>query len=169
VGVLLRGGLEGTLPLQCSLDLDRRYGRMLLYDAMRDYHHRSAVEKVEHPILDSIRLGPQFVDAVTKVVRSWPAEHVTLIREELQTCPTLYLSLDGHSDGKDRHKGPAREGNALLQGLVLCGRCGLRMMVRYSVRKGHQISNYVCARRGIESAGPMCQCIAGLAVDGAVG
>ena len=79
------------------------------------------------------------------------------------------LRDNGHGDGKDRHKGPAREGNALLQGLVLCGRCGLRMTVRYSVRKGHQISNYVCARRGIESAGPMCQCIAGLAVDGAVG
>ena len=79
------------------------------------------------------------------------------------------LRENGHSDGRDRHKGPAREGSALLQGLVLCGRCGLRMTVRYSVRKGHQISNYVCARRGIESAGPMCQCIAGLAVDGAVG
>jgi hypothetical protein len=65
VGVLLRGGFESMLPLQRSLDLDRRYDRVLLYDAMRDNHHRSAVEKVEHPILDSIRLCPQFVDAVT--------------------------------------------------------------------------------------------------------
>jgi hypothetical protein len=41
---LLRGGLESMLPLQRSLDLDRRYGGVLLCDAMRDDHHRSAAE-----------------------------------------------------------------------------------------------------------------------------
>src|SRR5487761_1283206 len=31
----------------------------------------------------------------------------------------------------ERHRGPAREGTALLQGLVICGVCGERMSVRY--------------------------------------
>ena len=31
--------------------------------------------------------------------------------------------------GQDRRKSPAREGPALLQGLILCGRCGQRMTV----------------------------------------
>ena len=44
MGALLRSGLESMLPLQRSLDLDRRYDRVLLYDSMRDDHDRSAVE-----------------------------------------------------------------------------------------------------------------------------
>jgi hypothetical protein len=32
--------------------------------------------------------------------------------------------------GADRRRGPPREGPALLQGLVVCGRCGNRMTVR---------------------------------------
>src|SRR5271169_2251316 len=33
--------------------------------------------------------------------------------------------------GTDRRHGPAREGPALLQGLVICGKCGNRMTIRY--------------------------------------
>ena len=87
--------------------------------------------------------------------------------EEYKTNQAKLLE-NGHSEGRDS-PGPAREGSALLQGLVLCGRCGLRMTVRYRVLKGHHISNYVCARRGIETAGPICQFIVGVGVDEAVG
>lgn len=51
--------------------------------------------------------------------------------------------------------GAPREGEALLQGLVLCGRCGRRMSVAYGRRSG--IVRYVCARGRKESGTPMCQ------------
>jgi hypothetical protein len=70
--------------------------------------------------------------------------------------------------GEDRRKSPPREGNALLQGLVLCGVCGLRMTVRYHIQRGHPIPEYVCQRRGIETAQPFCQRLPGEKIDDVV-
>jgi DNA invertase Pin-like site-specific DNA recombinase len=64
---------------------------------------------------------------------------------------------------------PPREGPALLQGLLLCGRCGERMTVRYHQRGGRRIvPDYVCQRAGIAHAQPPCQRIPGAALDRAV-
>jgi hypothetical protein len=41
-----------------------------------------------------------------------------------------WLHESAQAIGRDRRKSPAREGPALLQGLILCGRCGERMTVR---------------------------------------
>ena len=41
--------------------------------------------------------------------------------------------------GSDRRRSPPREGPALLQDLVVCGRCGLRMTVRYNMHRGVQV------------------------------
>jgi hypothetical protein len=41
--------------------------------------------------------------------------------------------------------GAAREGGALLQGLIRCGRCGRMMQVGYSGNKGN-CPRYVCGR-----------------------
>jgi len=71
--------------------------------------------------------------------------------------------------GEDRRKSPPREGPALLQGLLLCGRCGKRMTVRYHSRHGQLVPDYVCQREGIEHAEPICQHIPGAAIDEAAG
>jgi DNA invertase Pin-like site-specific DNA recombinase/DNA-binding transcriptional regulator YiaG len=64
---------------------------------------------------------------------------------------------------------PPREGTALLQGLVVCGRCGRRMSVHYCKQKRRTYSRYVC-RQGIYTQGrTSCQSIAGADVDAAVG
>jgi hypothetical protein len=79
---------------------------------------------------------------------------------------TLRSNAAGY--GTDRRRSPPREGTALLQGIILCGRCGERMTVRYSVRSGHPSPDYVCQKQGIESAKPPCQRIPGTAADTAV-
>jgi DNA invertase Pin-like site-specific DNA recombinase len=71
--------------------------------------------------------------------------------------------------GEDRRKSPPREGPALLQGLLICGRCGKRMTVRYHSRRGQLFPDYVCQREGIEHAEPVCQHIPGAGIDEAVG
>jgi hypothetical protein len=64
---------------------------------------------------------------------------------------------------------PPREGPALLQGLILCGRCGERMTVRYHQRGGRRIvPDYVWQRAGIAHAQPPCQRLPGAALDRAV-
>ncbi len=71
--------------------------------------------------------------------------------------------------GADRRAGPAREGPALLQGLVVCGACGERMTVRYVQRIGGLVPIYLCQRRGIERGEPVCQSVPGAGIDKAVG
>jgi len=71
--------------------------------------------------------------------------------------------------GSDRRRSPPREGPALLQGLAICGVCGLRMTVRYHAAHGRLIPEYMCQREGIEHARRSCQYIHGEALDGAIG
>ncbi len=78
------------------------------------------------------------------------------------------LHASAQSIGADRRRSAPREGVALLQGLVICGRCGRRMTVRYIVSHGHPEPLYRCQRRGIQRAEPVCQSLPGAAIDRAV-
>ena len=70
---------------------------------------------------------------------------------------------------EERRAGPAREGPALLQGLVVCGKCGKRMTVSYHTRcNGEPLPDYHCSREGIATGTPPCQTICGAGVDQAV-
>jgi DNA invertase Pin-like site-specific DNA recombinase len=71
--------------------------------------------------------------------------------------------------GTDRHHGPPREGPALLQGLAVCGRCGIRMSVRYYMSHAELVPEYRCQRDGIKYGRPLCQRIVGRALDQAIG
>src|SRR5712691_9156670 len=73
--------------------------------------------------------------------------------------------------GEDRRHGPPREGPALLQGLVICGRCGNRMTLRYYQRKhGTRLyPEYLCQKEQIEQAGNrLCQQVLGAGLDAAI-
>ena len=71
--------------------------------------------------------------------------------------------------GFERNAGPAREGPALLQGKAICGLCGCRMNIHYSIRKNGMIPNYVCVGRGRLFGDPLCQSILGTGLDDAIG
>ncbi len=59
--------------------------------------------------------------------------------------------------------GAVRSGPSLLAGLVVCGRCGHRMTVRYSgVVTRH---NYLCGRVATDYGGAWCQHLAGPCLD----
>jgi hypothetical protein len=66
----------------------------------------------------------------------------------------------------EEHRGAAREGAALLQGIVLCGRCGRRISIRYQP-DGHTPC-YECNQLHKQHAGPSCQSLRGDAIDAAV-
>jgi DNA invertase Pin-like site-specific DNA recombinase len=76
--------------------------------------------------------------------------------------------LDNHA-GHGNPSGPPREGPALLQGLVVCGKCGRPMAVRYHHRAGRLTPDYVCQRRCIDHAETVCTTIQGGGIDEAVG
>jgi len=62
-------------------------------------------------------------------------------------------------------RGAPREGRALLQGLVVCGRCGRRMAVSH----GSRYHRYECRRAQIDYAAPQCQAFPVAYLDRAVG
>jgi DNA invertase Pin-like site-specific DNA recombinase len=63
--------------------------------------------------------------------------------------------------------GAPRKGNALLQGIVSCGRCARRMCLRYSGPHG-DYPVYVCAADSSAEGRPRCQEVRALAVDAEV-
>ncbi len=86
-----------------------------------------------------------------------------------------YITWDQHQAHLERLKanreaaggmGIARDGSALLPGLVTCGRCGKRMSVSYEGRGERH--TYVCAYRQAQYGEERCQSIAGGVVDALV-
>jgi DNA invertase Pin-like site-specific DNA recombinase len=62
-------------------------------------------------------------------------------------------------------RGAPREGRALLQGLVVCGRCGRRMSVSHDSDYLH----YQCRRAQMDYGSPLCQAFSVKHLDDAVG
>src|SRR5258708_13944541 len=65
-----------------------------------------------------------------------PGVHPGYITLEQYDANLARLTANAAAHGRDRAAGPPREGPALLQGIIICGRCGLRMTVRYHRRRG---------------------------------
>jgi DNA invertase Pin-like site-specific DNA recombinase len=63
--------------------------------------------------------------------------------------------------------GVARRGSALLQGIVLCGRCGRHMSLHYSGLRG-DYPVYRCATDRRQTGQPSCQEVRAMAVDNEV-
>jgi len=72
----------------------------------------------------------------------------------------LLANRQAHGGG-ERTSGLAREGPVLLQGLVICGRCGRAMTIRYHRRNGRLLPDYNCQKSCVEQSEPRCQCIPG--------
>ncbi|MCC7060505.1 MAG: recombinase family protein [Burkholderiaceae bacterium] len=81
---------------------------------------------------------------------------------------TLQRNAVGFSTGL-RGAAP-REGIALLQGRVLCGRCGSRMRVRYDARDGQRRPYYCCNEGTVRRAESRnCQWVQGTEIDAEIG
>ena len=65
--------------------------------------------------------------------------------------------------------GAVREGQALLQGIAVCGRCGRKLKVHYQGRRGHKSPAYHCpASILVENRGEWCVRVGGGQIDQAV-
>lgn len=98
-----------------------------------------------------------------------PDSHPGYITWETFELNQKLLAQNARAHGTDRAAGPAREGNALLQGLAVCGRCGCRMSVAYHLRGGVEVPDYRCMRAAIRDGVAPCASISGKAIDAAIG
>jgi DNA invertase Pin-like site-specific DNA recombinase len=97
-----------------------------------------------------------------------PGAHVGFIdwKEFEAIQATLRTNLGGFSPS-GRGSMP-REGSALLQGRLVCGRCGARMRVRYQEVERRLEPYYQCTEAVVRRAGLLCQSIRGRPVDEAI-
>jgi DNA invertase Pin-like site-specific DNA recombinase len=95
--------------------------------------------------------------------------HVGYITWEDYERNEAQLALNSQAYAPQRFS-PPREGPALLQGLLICGRCGERMTVRYHQRGGQRIvPDYLCQHKSTEQGRAPCQRIPGSVLDRAIG
>src|SRR5712692_8730724 len=97
--------------------------------------------------------------------------HAGYISWEDYEANLAQLRANRQAHGEDRRHGPPREGPALLQGLVICGRCGNRMTVRYpEIKRGRRLyPEYLCQREHIEEGDDRrCQQVLGAGLDAAI-
>lgn len=119
------------------------------------------------------RLLPDGKHHTTKVPRSeWQFVirdvHVGYITWEQFEDNQKRLAENALGFGGMRNAGPAREGPALLQGRVICGVCGERMSIQYSMVHQQVAPTYVCQEAAIRRAEKVCQRVPGSIVDQAI-
>jgi DNA invertase Pin-like site-specific DNA recombinase len=145
-----------------------------------DLEHSRALWLLHNP-----RYAGAFFFGRTRQRQAAPQRFQRLAREEwialIPNAHAGYISWDefeanqrrllqnAQANGVERRKSPPREGPALLQGVVVCGRCGERMTVHYEQQSRLRAPIYVCQRAGIRQAKPICQSVPGAAIDVAVG
>jgi DNA invertase Pin-like site-specific DNA recombinase len=93
-----------------------------------------------------------------------PDAHAGYISQQEHEENLRRLAENARAIGAHR-RSPPREGQALLQGLVLCGKCGRRMHVHYHRRREEMVPSYVCSRKEKGA----CQTLHGKTLDEAIG
>ena len=110
-----------------------------------------------------------FVKPAAEWITLIPGAHPGFISWERFQANQARLGANAPARGQDRRAGPPREGPALLQGLLMCGKCGARMTVGYHTRAdGSLVPDYTCQREAIATATPRCQSMCGSGIDAAV-
>jgi len=149
----------------------------------RPLQHSTVLELLHHPCYagafvfgrrrTSMTVGGR--TQVTELPREqwfalFPGAHIGYIswEEYEENQRRLQENAQAHAP-RDRQPSPPREGPALLQGLVICGRCGERMGVHYHERRGRLVPDYVCQHQTIQRGESPCQRVSGAGVDAAVG
>ena len=135
----------------------RRPNRATLQDLLRHPSYAGAY-RFGHRPTDPRKKRPGR-PGTGKLIRR-PEECLVLLRDRLPA----YISWERFEANQQRlaanrnlpsTPGAPRDGPALLAGLVRCGRCGRRMVVRYSGSK-HQLA-YTCTRGSADYGEPLCQ------------
>lgn len=142
---------------------------------------RPAVSGVLHnPIYAGAYVyGRRRVDPARKQPGRRGSGLITVAMEEWEVCLKdrlpAYISWEQYernvrqiaaNSNRPEGIGAPRQGPSLLAGLVVCGRCGLRMLAHYNQNGGGL--RYVCDRRHRLYREPLCQSVCGPPIDEAI-
>src|SRR5579859_3297848 len=149
------------------------WGEIEHHDVLRVLHHPAYAGAYVFGRTRSTKTADGKVHIVDVPRTEWFAlvknAHVGYITWEDYERNEAQLAVNSQAYAPERFS-PPREGPALLQGLLICGRCGERMTVRYHQRGGQRIvPDYLCQHKSIEHGRSPCQRVPGSALDQAIG
>ena len=149
------------------------WGEIEHHDVLRVLHHPAYAGAYVFGRTRSTKTAAGKVHSVDVPRSEWFAlvknAHVGYITWEDYERNAAQLALNSQAYAPERFS-PPREGPALLQGLLICGKCGERMTVRYHQRGGQRIvPDYLCQHKTIQQGEPPCQRIPGSELDRAIG
>jgi len=121
-------------------------------------------KQVQHSVA-----GRRNVEVPRDQYHAWlPNSHPAYISEAQFDENNRQLSMNARPRSDENHGGAVREGNALLQGIALCGKCGRNMTLRYSNSKQSNQPIYICDDERRHNGGDACQYISGGNIDLAI-
>ena len=149
------------------------WGEIEHHDVLRVLHHPAYAGAYVFGRTRSTKTANGKIHIVDVPRSEWVAlvknAHVGYITWEDYERNEAQLALNSQAYAPERLS-PPREGPALLQGLIICGKCGERMTVRYHQRGGQRIvPDYLCQHKSIQQGEPPCQRIPGSDLDRAIG
>jgi hypothetical protein len=80
---------------------------------------------------------------------------------------SIQRAISGNLQVASRSLGAAREGTALVAGLLRCRRCAAKLTVHYTGNR-HDVARYACHRAWLDKGQPRCISFGGTRVDAAV-
>ncbi|MDV3002614.1 MAG: hypothetical protein N5P05_004269 (plasmid) [Chroococcopsis gigantea SAG 12.99] len=109
---------------------------------------------------------------VVKPLAEWtvmiPDAHPAYISWEEYKDNVAQLTRNLGKEAIEGRSGSAREGAALLQGLLICGRCGRRMSPRYHGNGGRRITYQCDKRRREDGQHGICWSVPGAPIEAAI-
>ena len=149
-----RGELEWRRPNRATLQNLLHHPS---YAGAYRYGHRPSDPRRKQPGRPSSGRGIRRPEECLVLI--WDRRPAYISRERFEANQAR---LEANRARHDRPGAP-RQGASLLAGLLRCGRCGRRMVVRYSGTKNQH--SYTCARGSCDYAEPLCQSLSGSVVD----
>ena len=80
---------------------------------------------------------------------------------------SIQRAISGNLQVASNSLGPAREGVALVAGLLRCRRCAAKLTVHYTGNR-HDVTRYACHRAWLDKGQPRCISFGGTRVDAAI-
>jgi DNA invertase Pin-like site-specific DNA recombinase len=141
----------------------RRPARMTLSNLLRNPTYAGAYVYGRRPVDPRRKLPGRPASGRTTA----PAEHwEVLLKDRFPayiTWAQYERNLDQLQSNTAQGGGVVRKGPSLLSGLLICGRCGLRMATQYN--NNCRGLRYTCSRMAVDYGEPLCQSLAGEVLD----
>jgi DNA invertase Pin-like site-specific DNA recombinase len=110
--------------------------------------------------------GAKKINIPKERCHAWlPDSHPAYISEAQFVENNLIIAQNARPKPEEGHAGAVREGSALLQGIVICGKCGRMMSVRYNNSGHSRQPAYICEYHWRQDGQPRCQHVLGGNID----